>query len=215
MLSGYDKSAVELADAALTRILKFHYNRELLPPKQPPPGGVLFHYTTADGLKGIIEQNELWATSAYFLNDSAEITYGYGLLKEVLDEWLSKNPRSEESLTLGLARDLRKSFGEDLLNMSLIKPIYLTCFCEDDNLLSQWRTYGQSGGYSLGLKVPSDPFVGQGFRPEPNTYTSKWVKVDYDRGEQVKKCRTILDAVLPTFDDEATAHAIRAVRHSN
>lgn len=53
------------------------------------------HYTTADGLKGIIEKNDLWANSAYFLNDSAEITYGYGLLKEVLANWLGNNPRSD------------------------------------------------------------------------------------------------------------------------
>jgi len=80
LLSEYDKSAVELASSALNQILKFHYQRETITPKQMPPRGLLYHYTTADGLKGIIEKNELWATSAYFLNDSAEITYGYGLL---------------------------------------------------------------------------------------------------------------------------------------
>src|SRR5882724_7991667 len=111
MLNGYDKSAVLLAGEASNQISKFHYNREVVKPKQQPSTGLLFHYTTADGLKGIIEKNELWATSAYFLNDSAEITYGCGLLKEVLDEWVAKNLRPEESLTLGLARDLRKSFG--------------------------------------------------------------------------------------------------------
>jgi len=209
-MGGYDESALQLAAVALNQVLKFHYNREITSPKQAPPKGLLFHYTTADGLKGIIEQNELWATSAYFLNDSAEITYGYGLLKEVLDDWIAKNPRDEKSLSLGLARDLRKSFGEDLLNMDIIKPIYLACFCEDDNLLSQWRTYGQSGGYSFGFKVPADA-IGGSFKPEPNIYTARWVKVDYDRNEQIKKCRTILDSVLPNFDDPDTARAIAAV----
>jgi hypothetical protein len=41
-------------------------------------------------LKGIVETNELWATSAYFPNDSAEITYGYSLLDEVLKDWISE-----------------------------------------------------------------------------------------------------------------------------
>src|SRR5229473_173006 len=101
MLNGYDKSAVQLANIAFNQILKFHNNRESAAPEQTPPAALLFHYTTADGLKGIIEKNELWATSAYFLNDSAEITYGCGLLREVLDEWIAKNPRDEDSLSLG------------------------------------------------------------------------------------------------------------------
>jgi hypothetical protein len=212
LLSEYDKSAVDLANSAVNLILEFHNKREVIAPRPIPPSGLLHHYTTADGLKGIIEKNELWATSAYFLNDLAEITYGYGLLKEVLDDWLAKNPRPEESLTLGLARGLRKSFGEDLQNRNVIRPIYLACFCEDDNLLSQWRTYGQSGGYSLGFRVPPDiVFAGQGFKPEPNTYTSKWARVEYDRNEQAKKCSAILDPMLAIFDDPDTARAMATV----
>jgi hypothetical protein len=203
-LSEYDKAAVDIAGTAFNKVLKFHRDREVIGPKQ----GVLHHYTTADGLKGIVENSELWASSAYFLNDSAEITYGYGLLKEALDKWLTQNPRSEESVSLGLARVLRRWFGEDLLNKNVIQPIYLACFCEDDNLLSQWRAYGQSGGYSVGFRVPPDRFTNQGFKPEPNTYTSKWVKVEYDRNEQIRKCDATLGTLLAIFDDENTAQAI-------
>ena len=39
-------------------------------------GGQLFHYTTVAGLQGIIENNCLHASAAYFLNDSSEIEYG-------------------------------------------------------------------------------------------------------------------------------------------
>ena len=98
LLSEYDQSAVKLASKAWGRIFKFNVKRAISSPKS----GLLYHYTDVEGLKGIIERNELWASSAYFLNDSAEITYGYGLLKEVLDDWLAKNHRPEESLTLGL-----------------------------------------------------------------------------------------------------------------
>ncbi len=211
LLSEYDQSAVKLANTASNWILKFNYDREFNAPKPVPPAGLLFHYTTADGLKGIVEQNELWATSAYFLNDSTEIIYGYRILKDALEEWITNNPRPKESLSSRLARDLLNSFGRDLLDRRVIKPIYLACFCELDNLLSQWRAYGQSAGYSLGFKVPTDPSTGQGFKPEPNTYTSKWVKVDYNRNEQIKKCRAILDPVLATFDDAGTAQAIAAI----
>jgi hypothetical protein len=211
LLSEYDQSAVNLAHNANRRILGLN-RRIAFGPKQIPPNCILYHYTTAEGLKGIIENNELWATSAYFLNDSAEITYGYGVLKEVLDGWIVKNPRSEQSLSLGLARALRQSFGDDLLNRNIIHPIYLACFCEEDNLLSQWRAYGKSGGYSLGFKVPADyQFTGQGFKAEPTVYTSPWVKVEYDRREQVKKCGEILDPAFVILDDSDTARAIATI----
>jgi hypothetical protein len=146
LLTDYDESAVKLARGALSKISKFYNKGNILPPIQAPATGLLFHYTAAEGLKGIIENNELWASSAYFLNDSTEVIYGYGLLKEALVEWIANNPRPEVSLSLEIARDFRRSFDEDLLNVGNIRPIYLACFCEQDNLLSQWRTYGQSGG---------------------------------------------------------------------
>jgi hypothetical protein len=210
LLREYDKSAVDLANVALTQILTFHHKREVIAPSPMSSSGLLHHYTTADGLKGIIETNELWATSAYFLNDSAEITYGYGVLKEVLDDWIANNPRPKGSLALGLARDFRRWFGEDLLKKDVVTPIYLACFCQEDNLLSQWRAYGQSGGYSLGFSVPRE-IAGQGFKPEPNTYTSKWAKVEYDRSDQARKCKAILDPMLAIFDDPDTAQAIVTV----
>ncbi len=212
LLSEYDQSAVRLADAAMQKVVKFHFGREFSPRKQLPPKGLLFHYSTAEGLKGIIEKNELWATSAYYLNDSTEITYGYALLKEVLDDWIAKNPRPEDSLSLGIARDFQRSFGVDFFNMGVVQPIYLACFCEEDNLLSQWRTYGQSGGYSVGFRVPApDLLSGQGFKPEPNTFTSNWVKVDYNRNEQVMKCRAVLDPLLAIFDDRETAQGLATI----
>jgi hypothetical protein len=207
----YDQSAVRLANTAFNSVLKFNYSRQFEVPKQHPPTGLLFHYTTADGLKGIIEQNELWATNAYFLNDSTEVSYGCRILRDAIDEWKINNPNPTTPLSITLAHDLRNAFGEDLLDRHLIKPIYLACFCEVDNLLSQWRTYGQSGGYSLGFKVPTDIFTGQGFEPEPNTYTSNWVKVDYNRHEQIKKCKAILDPVLSIFDDANLAKAITEI----
>jgi hypothetical protein len=69
-LDEYDRSAVNLANEAYGKIVKFHYNREFTTPKQKPPEGFLYHYTTADGLKGIIENDELWAEIVGFKSES-------------------------------------------------------------------------------------------------------------------------------------------------
>jgi len=43
LLSEYDQSAVRLADAAMQKVVQFHYSREFSPRKQLPPKGMLFH----------------------------------------------------------------------------------------------------------------------------------------------------------------------------
>ena len=207
-----DQSAVMRANAAINKLLQLNYDREFKGPKPSPPTERLYHYTTADGLKGIVESNELWATSAYFLNDSAEVTYGCALLKDAFREWLSNNQRPEDSFSQRIAREFQKWFGEDLFSRSVISPIYLVCFCEDDNLLSQWRTYGQSGGYSIGFEAPSKQVgVKPQLKPEPNTYTSKLIKVIYDRTIQAERCRSLISSVLSIFDDADVARAINSV----
>lgn len=209
LLSEYHQPSVGLANAALARIVKLHNDRDSTALR--PPSDLLYHYTNADGLKGIVENNELWATSAYFLNDSAEIYYGCDLLKYVIDDWVTKNPRPENSLSLGFVRQLRTWFGEHLIEKHVVPPVYVACFCEDDNLLSQWRTYGQTGGYSVGFRVPIADYLGLGFRPEPNTYTTKWAKIEYERDEQIHRCAAILNSVLAILDDPNTAQAIIAI----
>jgi len=37
---------------------------------------MLWHYTDASGLMGIVEHERLWATQTSFLNDSTELEYG-------------------------------------------------------------------------------------------------------------------------------------------
>jgi len=80
-LSEYNQSDVALAKTVFGQIQTIYERQYSF---EPRPDTVLYHYTSAEGLKGIIENNELWATSAYYLNDSAEMFYGYGVLREVL-----------------------------------------------------------------------------------------------------------------------------------
>jgi len=36
---------------------------------------LLFHYTTAAGMRGILDSSRLWATNYRFLNDTSEVAY--------------------------------------------------------------------------------------------------------------------------------------------
>ena len=97
---------------------------------------VLYHYTSAEGLKGIIESGKLWATSRHHLNDSSEYRYGFEIAEDVLSEERNHN----------LAERVRQSLNTHLVLLNF----YLTCFCDSANDLSMWRFYGLKG-YSIGF----------------------------------------------------------------
>ena len=202
--------AARIINAAHNKILRYHTDREQASTKQQPKDGVLYHYTTAEGLKGIIENEELWATSAYYLNDSAEILYGYRLLDFALENWLKRANPQANSISRGLAELLRRYFGHDALERNVITPVYLTCFCEEGNLLSQWRAYGSSGGYSIGFRVPAEGIV-YGLIPEPRVYTGRCIKVEYDRDKQMQRILQILDFILPILDEQEVTDAVRSI----
>jgi hypothetical protein len=42
----------------------------------------LFHYTTAEGLYGILNSKRLWASHIFYLNDAMEFKYAVKLLKD-------------------------------------------------------------------------------------------------------------------------------------
>jgi hypothetical protein len=109
-----------------------------------------------------------------------------GLLDEAVAKWFEKVNPPEDSMSRRLAFSMQRQVGHDLLQRNIITPIYLTGFCEEDNVLSQWRAYGQSGRYSIGFRMPSEGIV-CGLRPEPPVYTAPCVKVEYDRSEQLRR----------------------------
>lgn len=203
-------AAAQIINAAYNRMLQYHDKRGWAANRQRPKDGVLYHYTSADGLKGIIENDELWATSAYYLNDSAEILYGYRVLHLAIETWLKRPDPAADSISRGLAESLQRYFGQGAAERNVITPIYLTCFCEDDNLLSQWRAYGNTGGYNIGFKVPEDGIV-YGLTPEPRVYTARCVKVEYDRDKQVQRIHDILDGLLPILDEQDVTDAVRSI----
>jgi hypothetical protein len=45
---------------------------------------LLWHYTTPEGLTGIIESNSLWATDVFYLNDLTEFMYGINIARRII-----------------------------------------------------------------------------------------------------------------------------------
>jgi hypothetical protein len=116
----------------------------------------LFHYTTAAGLLGILESSTFWATDLRFLNDAQEAVYAHELLVDAVR--FADNPALQVGHSL---HHIAEEFGADFDRYkrlvaeelsSLNFPIYVTCFCESGDLLSQWRAYGSDHGYAIEVK---------------------------------------------------------------
>jgi hypothetical protein len=126
---------------------------------QPEPE-ILYHYTTQEGLRGILESKCIWATHFQYLNDKRE----GGIVLQVLLNELSSRVNSDSLFQLfGMEPNKTKQpecTSEDTLNQGIgaanrvtSQNVFVASFSKEGNLLSQWRAYtGRSGGYSIGFK---------------------------------------------------------------
>lgn len=115
----------------------------------------LYHYTNATGLLGIVQSSTLWASNAAFLNDSTELTYVDHILASVTAELEAKYNLPEVSEVLGLVSGIVSGAARR------VSDVFVSCLCENPDLLSQWRGYPPAGGgYAVGFRparLPSRP----------------------------------------------------------
>jgi hypothetical protein len=107
-----------------------------------PPGSILYHYTSANGLLGILDSRVLWATDIRFLNDSTEFLFARDLL-------VSHVRRRALRLRNEHVRQVIEREVEDLASTAV--PAYVVCFSEQGNSLSQWRAYAPRDGVAIGF----------------------------------------------------------------
>jgi len=132
---------------------------------------LLYHYTTQEGLLGIIESGMLWATHVQFLNDEMEFKLGLrrfeecllapevqGLIEQMLRLTFAHSSQTSESYL-----PERERYNTLLLHPLKTLPTYCVSFtaqaassdstrADAGDDLSQWRGYsGGSGGFAIGF----------------------------------------------------------------
>lgn len=106
-------------------------------------GAMIYHYTTVSGLIGIITSRELWASDCQFLNDGTELSYARKIFFAEVKKLNLKKTLFEDADTWYSVP------GPSLERFRM----FIACFCEDSDLLSQWRGYGTDQGYALGFDI--------------------------------------------------------------
>jgi hypothetical protein len=150
----------------------------------------LYHYTDAGGLKGIVENQEIWFTSALHLNDPSEINYGIEAARQELQTVIAKGGgdflqefcRHIEFL---ITHDRPDVFG-----------FFVASFSRVGDELGQWRGYGDNGrGFAVGLnprlfRSTDTPDPG---KPEKNVFVAP---VSYgERHGRVKQREALWHAI--------------------
>lgn len=140
----------------------------MVPPHLESRPAILYHYTNAAGLEGILKSRSLWGTQFDFLNDASEYDYAVGVLMECLPS----SDLYDHHIQLEIAR---------------MFPHYVVSFCDSGDLLSQWRGYSSTNdAYAIGFRfdrLSKKADLERG---------GQFVKLEYSRTAQ----KALLDKVL-------------------
>ena len=99
--------------------------------------GLLYHYANYDTLWKILDSDSFFARNIRFSNDSNEYMTG----KSAIEKFVKNSDYFKEG-------NKRAIFLREIKNNPMM--YFMVCFCEDGDLLSQWRGYAKNG-VSIGL----------------------------------------------------------------
>ena len=117
--------------------------------------GEIYHYTSPNGLKGIIEDGAIWFSDMRFLNDSSELTYIYKLAFKVVTE--SPIYTDLQDIIRNICNYIYTSGCYSVNNEEIIPldTFYLASFSKDPDNLNLWNYYTKSKD-SLGYNICID-----------------------------------------------------------
>jgi hypothetical protein len=150
----------------------------------------LYHYTSADGLIGILGSQSIWMTDLRYMNDMSELQYA----RDLIAQRVANQPEKELSAA---QREFLHKISGNFIPIGTELAVFSAFFCEEGNLLSQWRAYrGAGGGYAIGfdffhmLRLLDRPCVLR--------------RVVYDIEQQVKFIDDTIGVFLTTVEAMAT-----------
>lgn len=145
---------------------------------------IFYHYTDFQGLEGITNSGNVWATDLAYLNDASEMQLAIDLIEEY-SEGITPNLNE-------LQIELLRRSSVSTSPSSTASGFYVSCFCNNGDLLSQWRAYGAGGGgYALGFNANA---IG-------NKGHLLVRKVIYEKEDQLSLVKFIVDGTLQLLDE--------------
>ena len=106
----------------------------------------LWHYTTAEGVKGIIESESIHCTNIFYLNDREEFRHGIDLQLDQLTQLCAAGISQELQGHISQLQDYLR----DASRRPDIAAAYTFSLSDAADQLAQWRAYGGGeGGFAI------------------------------------------------------------------
>ncbi|NQZ22036.1 MAG: DUF2971 domain-containing protein [Colwellia sp.] len=151
-----------------------------------------FHYTSLEGIKGIVENKEMWGTHINFLNDQKEFDYLDSILYEAINEL---------ELPFHFGNEIHKNHKDILKD---IKPSdrkridalgFIISFSQTPDCKSQWMEYcPQFSGYAL--EFSESPLLLDDNNISPDLHTGfdshELQQCIYERRSQIEKIKSVI-----------------------
>lgn len=191
--SGQKRALLTLDD--LDRDARRYFKEEDLPEE-------LFHYTSLEGAKAIIESKSLRLTKYTYLNDTSEFRHSVDLFSAEADKEIAQGTRTTQEVRLltSAVSQLKTIIGMN---------VCIASFCEDGDLLSQWRGYGGIGT-SVALAFSPDS-IRRSIVAAPEV-DATLLKCIYQLETQRRVIRALITALLEAYKkvskDDATQQHI-------
>lgn len=177
-------------------------------------GRLVWHYTTSDVFRSIVENHVIWASDINHLNDTDEIRLGIKRFRKTL-KVREAQPFSPKEQTEPPDLSEVRSLVEDWEDYPLSGSAFTVSFSRfgDDN--SQWERYGGNAtGVALGIRLGAYmPILGEGpsagsLRTVIEDVPFYWTKMLYKRRKQVQAIQAAMSSMVdgmsrnPSPDDD-------------
>lgn len=175
---------------------------------KPYSGTRVYHYTSSAGLIGLVTSGCLWASAARNLNDGSEMSYGLGLLSDVLADFVA----TQSPQTGATVRDVVERIVGDFDHARVL----VVCASTVGDDLSQFRAYGDVA-VELDAQVPlqllDDPVPFPLFMQFESVGKPAWREVVYEPALQRDALTKLLEKI--TEDIERHGHEAEGVRSND
>lgn len=110
---------------------------------------IAYHYCSADTFINIMQSKVLWLCNLTESNDEDELRITYSTIWDSVKEGLKSTDLNKDDLS-----DVIKIIDNQCKIQISVDPPFGICFCRQEDLLSQWKEYGdETKGLSLGFDL--------------------------------------------------------------
>lgn len=173
----------------------------------------LYHYTTIDGMIGLLVNEEVWMTNCRFCNDKKEII---SFLDQALEHWEGDVRWDALSDRFGYPTAHERHLSDFVSYMTPIRTVPVFCLSRRWDTLSQWRSYVNTGnGVCLGFDVP-DEFVPSDFAGTCDEVGYRLIECVYQDPGKIDYSAALDEVVLQPDPHHVIEKIVElALRHKN